>query len=250
MPGRVAGALTALREAHALPPTADIADEVRRTGFAVLADAVSPEWIDAVREHAAELGAPGTHEVLLEDLTAADGDVIAALHADRRLGDVLASVARALHPNCPPDDSGIDVSLRVVTGPGDDDAPLWFHFDASVITIVFPIEIPDGTPGASGELTMYPNRRPYRRSVVTNIVEKMVMQSDRYRQRLDPADATVIPLVPGNAYAFSGYRSYHATLPCPAGSRRTTLMVHFQDAHAGSRLLNTSKSLYHKMIGG
>ncbi len=51
--------------------------------------------------------------------------------------------------------------------------------------------------GDTGELVLCPNRRPYRRFVITNIIEKLVSQNDLYRRKfvrkLD-AEVRVIPL--------------------------------------------------------
>ena len=227
-----------------------VAARIADAGYARLTDAVDRPWLRAAHDLATAVNRPGAQEVLLEGLTAADGDAVDAVLTDRALTDFLEGVATRLHPAADPDDRHVDVSLRVVNGPDQHDGPLWFHYDATVLTVVFPIDIPVAAPGESGELVLYPNRRPFRRFVLTNIVEKMVMQSDVYRRRHSPAQpATVVPLEPGSAYVFSGYRSYHATLPCPVGTRRVTLMVHYKDAHSGSRLLRGSKGLYHRLIG-
>ena len=63
--------------------------------------------------------------------------------------------------------------------------------------------IPNVGSRISGKLVLCPNRRPYRRSVITNIIEKSVSQSDFYRRgfvrKLDEeVDAKIIPLQPGN----------------------------------------------------
>jgi hypothetical protein len=222
----------------------DTARRVEETGHAALTGIVGARWLDSAAGLAASVNRPDAREVLLEDMTARDGQAIEALLTDPGLTGFLESVATRLHPRSDPDDRHVDVSLRIINEPDDVEQPLWFHYDATVVTVVFPIEIPD----TGGELVLHTNRRPFRRLVLTNIVEKMVMQSDAYRRRFQVGEPTVVSLVPGNAYVFSGYRSYHATLPCPAGSRRITLMVHYKDAHGGSRMLRGAKSLYHRMI--
>lgn len=223
----------------------DTARRVEDVGYAALPGVVSARWLDSARSLAITVNRPDAQEVLLEDMTAGDGEAIDALLADPELAGFLESVATRLHPRSDPDDRHVDVSLRIINGPDEGEQPLWFHYDATVVTVVFPIEI----PATGGELVLHANRRPFRRLVLTNIVEKMVMQSNAYRRRFHAGGPTAVSLVPGNAYVFSGYRSYHATLPCPVGSRRITLMVHYKDAHGGSTMLRGAKSLYHRVAG-
>jgi hypothetical protein len=229
---------------------AQIARSVQSDGYARLPDAVSSQWLCAARHYASTVNRQDTNEVLLEGLAAEDAMFVDDLLSSTRLRDFLESVAVDLHPGCNPHDRHLDVSIRIINGPDPTETPLWFHYDATVVTVVIPVDIPDGGPGLSGELVLFPNRRPFRRLATTNIVEKMVMQSDAYRRRVNPAGAsTVVPLEPGSAYVFSGYRSYHATMPCPAGTRRVTVLLHYKDAHSGSRLLRGAKALYHRLTG-
>jgi hypothetical protein len=111
-----------------------------------------------------------------------------------------------------------------------------------------PIIIPRGAPGNSGELILWPNRRPYRRLVVANIAEKFICQSELYRKWFvrrhgGGSDAVIVGLQPGNIYLFWGYRSYHATLPVAPGAVRATLILHDGAVHGHSLLLSTAKSV-------
>jgi hypothetical protein len=114
--------------------------------------------------------------------------------------------------------------------------------------MVLPIIIPKSTPGRSGELILCPNRRPFRRSVIVNIAEKFLSQNDIYRRRFvkklyRDRNVSTLALEPGNAYLFSGYRSYHATLPCPPNSLRVTLILHLGNVHQDSRTLAITRSV-------
>ena len=227
-----------------------MARTVQARGYARLPDVVGSEWLSAARRYASTINRRDTHEVLLEGLSSEDSVIVDDLLSDSRLRDFLESVAVGLHPRCDPRDRHLDVSVRIVNGPDPAQPPLWFHYDATVVTMVIPVDIPVAGPGNSGELALFPNRRPFRRLATTNIVEKMVMQSDAYRRRVSAVEAaTVVPLEPGSAYVFSGYRSYHATMPCPAGTRRVTVLLHYKDAHSGSRLLRGAKTMYHRLTG-
>lgn len=229
---------------------AHVVRAVRALGFARLSDVISPQWLTAARHYASTVNRRDTHEVLLERVAAEDSVVVDDLLSDTGLRDFLEAVAVDLHPGCNPDDRDLEVSVRVINGPDPTEPPLWFHYDATVVTMVIPVDIPVAGPGNSGELVLFPNRRPFRRFATTNIVEKMVMQSNVYRRRVTPAGATtVVPLEPGSAYVFSGYRSYHATMPCPPGTRRVTILLHYKDAHSGSQLLRGAKTMYHRLTG-
>ena len=170
----------------------DTARRVEEVGYAALPGVVSARWLDSARSLATTVNRPDAQEVLLEDMTAGDGEAIDALLVDPELAGFLESVATRLHPRSDPADRHVDVSLRIVNGPDEGEQPLWFHYDATVVTVVFPIEI----PATGGELVLHANRRPFRRLVLTNIVEKMVMQSNAYRRRFHAGDPTAVSLVP------------------------------------------------------
>jgi hypothetical protein len=97
-------------------------------------------------------------------------------------------------------------------------------------------------------LVVYANRRPYRRSVLTNMAEKAVMQSDWYRKRftetLPEGEIEEIKLLkPGNLYLFWGYRSYHANFPVKHDLLRATFLMHQGDPHGTSLALAAIKKL-------
>jgi hypothetical protein len=227
---------------------AAIADEIEMTGAACLESFVSDDWLDEAREYIRTYLPMDRHELFIEDPHAAKAEFVSRLVGDPRLESLLESVAAA---DCPPPnrDASIETALRILDGPGPD-KPMWFHYDATVITVVVPIVIPNASPGMSGELLICPNRRPYRRFAIANIVEKFVSQNDFYRKRFVRKlghDGKVIPLVPGNAYLFWGYRTYHATLPCPPDTLRVTLVLHYGALHHGNRLLSAAKSARRRM---
>lgn len=226
----------------------EVANEIEATGTACLESFVSDEWLESAREFISAYLPMDRHELYFEHPEAAKVEFISRLAADSGLKQLLESIATAASPPVRRDQS-INTALRILEGPGPD-KPLWFHYDGTVITVVVPIVIPTGTPGLSGELVICPNRRPYRRFAITNIVEKFVSQNDFYRKRFVRKlgdDKKVIPLVPGNAYLFWGYRTYHATLPCQPDELRVTVMLHYGAIHGTNRLQVLAKSLYHRM---
>jgi hypothetical protein len=175
--------------------------------------------------------------------------------ADGRLHALLAAVAVAGYPELSADGQPIEDVLRLVNGPAPAHKPLGFHYDRSVVTMVLPIQMPQGQPGGAGELILFANRRPYRRFALTNVAEKLLMQNDMFRRAFVPrllpkADITVVAMKPGNAYLFWGYRSFHTTLPCPPDTMRATLILHYGMVHQGSTLLAKSKAVARKLRAG
>jgi hypothetical protein len=136
--------------------------------------------------------------------------------------------------------------LRVITGPmPDEEPPLLFHYDATVITALVPIFIPPGEAEQAGDFVCFPNIRPIRNFVLINLLEKSLMQNPLTRflfarkARLRRPSAKIIRLVPGNIYLFWGYRTYHANFSCLPNTLRATLLFHFGDPHLGSAVTRT-----------
>ncbi|MDX1892259.1 hypothetical protein [Mycolicibacterium sp. 050158] len=246
---RTAGKTPALAEGFDATIDA-VAHEIATSGTACLRNVVSERWLETACDYVrTSVDLDGKQELFIENFAADPRNFAGELFADPRLATFLRAVAGAALPRLRAEGQPIETELRVIDGPPRTDDPLWFHYDGTAVTMVLPILIPKAAPGASGELILCPNRRPFRRSVVTNIAEKFLSQNRRYRRRFVerlPREANVatVTLEPGNAYLFSGYRSYHATLPCPPDSLRVTLILHFGNVHQDSRLLATARRLY------
>lgn len=231
---------------------ADVAKEIDVSGTACLIGVVTEEWLTEARECVdSYLPMHGRHGVYIKDPAANKGSFAHQLVTDHRIESLVKALAVAGCPRLNTGRQGIDSALRILVGPGPR-RPLLFHYDSTVVTMVVPITVPDAGAGTSGELILCPNRRPYRRFVITNIVEKFVLQTDLYRKRFvrklgKNRDVKVVKLEPGNAYLFWGYRAFHATLPCAPGALRATLMLHYGELHSGDPLLATSKTLSKKL---
>ncbi|CAN5201354.1 hypothetical protein BH09ACT8_BH09ACT8_28330 [soil metagenome] len=95
--------------------------------------------------------------------------------------------------------------------------------------MLVPIVIPDDNTGL---LAMFPDHRPRRRWATLSAAERLLVHSKFYGRRVrtrfdrDPAAHTV-PLTPGDAYVFRGYRTLHATLPWPRDTLRVTLLLQY-----------------------
>jgi len=227
---------------------ADVAATIDASGCACISDVVTDEWLGRARMSVASyLPLAGDNELFVIDPAADQDSVAHQFVADGLIQSMLESVAAFGYPGVDAENLSTENELRIVVGSGVAE-PHWLHYDGPVVTMVVPIIIPRGAPGNSGELILFPNRRPYRRLVVTNIVEKFVCQNGLYRKWFvrrhsgDP-DAVTVPLQPGNIYLFWGYRSYHATLPVAPGALRATLLLHHGAVYGRSPLLSTAKSV-------
>jgi hypothetical protein len=154
-------------------------------------------------------------------------------------------VQRARFPDEP---AGLELTgsaLRIIAGPRGDGDAFWFHYDASVVTMVVPIFLPEGAPGTAGELVGLFNKRPFRRRVITNIVDKAVGQSSFYRKHIlshleEPGYLHRVDMEVGNVYLFWVYRGLHGNMPCESGALRATLLLHFGRPHGSSGALTAA----------
>jgi hypothetical protein len=92
------------------------------------------------------------------------------------------------------------------------------------------------------------NKRPFRRFVLSNIIDKAIGQSQFYRRhilrRLDRPDYLQrVDMEVGNLYLFWGYRSLHGNMPCESGALRATLLLHFGRPHGSSDTLSAAVRL-------
>lgn len=217
-------------------------EEVENQGYAVLENVVTDEglarfrdWIDEVSAEAGK----GYHAIF-GDVEKIDHTPLARLSEDadfRQLMQRMAekSLARRLA------DQNILAVLRCVQGESGKKKSNSFHYDASVITALLPIEIPQEGK-ERGDLLLFPNLRPFRSSVIFNVLEKSLMQNRLSRYLLMKAikhrlvKPMTLYLKPGNIYFFHGYRTFHANGPCDPAFRRATALFHFGDPHHGSTL--------------
>ena len=141
--------------------------------------------------------------------------------------------------------------LRVVTGSKADERSLQFHFDATVITVLIPIFIPDNISQKSGHLVAIPNLRNIRSSAFINLIEKLFFQNllvqklTAYFLLRNNNERHVMKLQPGNIYFFWGYRTLHANLPIDPKILRATLIFHLGNPHENSGMIKAIAKLRH-----
>jgi hypothetical protein len=137
-------------------------------------------------------------------------------------------------------DSGLQQTLRCLTGDGGRRESLIFHYDSFVLTTIMPVCMPD--EGESGDLLMLPSRRPLRRNYALNLLDKLLVDNRWMQRRLakrfaKKAEAfTRIRMLPGNLYLFWGYRSLHTNLPVAPDALRATAVFHYHNVHGSSSL--------------
>jgi hypothetical protein len=211
-------------------------------------DAVDTDWLARARE--AVIGHLDEHGKRYFSLVRPGNDrgsPAGELVEDPKVEGLLRGVTQTVCPQGIADYEEVYNVLRIIAGPKGESGSLEFHYDASVVTMLVPLFIPQNAPGESGELVVFPNDRPFRGSVVTNLLEKAVVQNKLYRDRTsarferDP-QRYMRTLKPGNAYLFLGYRTLHGNLPCAPNSLRATMLLHYGNPHGNDPLLKIVRS--------
>jgi len=226
-----------------------IADQLDETGVVCIDDAVPAEWLAQARANVEDrLSIYGEHDHFIRSPEGEEHSAVEAFINSPSVLSLLADVVRARFPEGPADLELTGSALRVIAGPRGEGDAFWFHYDASVVTMVVPIFMPDAARGNSGELVGLFNKRPFRRFVLANIIDKVVGQSQFYRRhilrRLDRTDYLQrVDMEVGNLYLFWGYRSLHGNMPCESGALRATLLLHFGRPHGTSEALTTAVRL-------
>jgi hypothetical protein len=228
---------------------AELAEKLDRTGFVCLADVVSPDWLTEARDNiTANLAKYGENDFCIlrpdhEQHTPAHNFI-----SDPAVQSIMDGLATARCPHGVSENEEIYSVLRVLAGPERAASSFAFHYDAAVVTMLVPLIMPRAGAGRSGELVVLPNRRPFRRSVTMNMLEKVSMQNRFYRKRImreidcAPSKYTV-EMKPGNVYLFWGYRTYHGNLRCAPNTVRATLLLHYGNPHGHSAALATVRRL-------
>lgn len=130
----------------------------------------------------------------------------------------------------------VQTVIRCLQGRDSDGESNRFHYDATMLTVLLPVFIPEPDTGA-GRFVVFPNVRNLRSSRFLNLLEKALVQN-RVSQRLIALAIRAgllrpmkVPLVPGNLYFFWGYRSLHANEPCNPSALRSTVLFHYDNPH-------------------
>ena len=219
-----------------------LADELDARGVVRLQGVCSDHWVEAMRasvidyvinhgdgdflvvEPGREVGSPA-HQL------ASDPELRRLFKETAELRWPLAESAQDMH-----------VAIPVRAGSGPKARSNLFHYDASVLTMIVPIFVPRGDVGTRGELAAIGNKRPFRRSLATHLVETALTQNPLYRDRVTRAvladpEKYIPPLEVGDACIFWGYRTLHGNFLCAPGSLRAVLVLQYGAVHPENRVL-------------
>ncbi|MBK3869709.1 hypothetical protein GFL09_18840 [Pseudomonas stutzeri] len=218
-----------------------IARQIDQQGYACLPNFLDEAQLVKLREQVNEQARQHKGEYFAHH----DGEQVAAsllavLSAEPKFQALLADVYR-MGAGKPAHSNRIYRVMRCVQGQTGRRESNCFHYDASLVTALVPVEIPQ-EGDERGDLMLFPNLRKIRRSVLFNVLEKTLLQNRFSRKLITRAIANGLlkperlQLVPGNLYLFWGYRTLHANEPCDPAKLRATAIFHYGDPHAGSLL--------------
>ncbi len=219
-----------------------LANQLDNDGVVRLPGVFSNEWLEALRDSVTDdIAGHGDGDFWIADADREIGSPAHQLVSDPALRQLFTETTRLRFPKAA---SGQDIRASMPVRPGTlpKTRSNLFHYDACVLTMIVPIFIPSATVGTCGELAAFGNKRPFRRFVATHLVDTILTHNSLYRRYvtkkvLDAPDKYIVPLQPGDAYLFWGYRTLHGNLVCAPGRLRATLVVQYGQVHSDSRAL-------------
>ncbi|WP_263261175.1 hypothetical protein [Pseudomonas sp. RIT-PI-S] len=216
-----------------------LVNDMDQHGHAVIEQAFSDQALDEMRQYVTrEAARHDGRYFAYHGLKALAGSPMARLAASTELTATLDHLHRHA-TGTPAASHEVFPVLRCVQGGSGARESNAFHYDATLLTVLVPIFIPEEGE-QRGDLVMFPNLRPVRANVATNVLEKALLQNKVSRRVLSRGieagwfKPRTLTLVPGNLYLFWGYRSLHANQPCSPHVQRATALFHYGDPHAGS----------------
>lgn len=217
----------------------DLFSNLQRDGIAVVEDFFPKEALAQARDYVQnQLATRGGEYFSLINVDQLPGSPFGRIIEESGLNRVLSGLVREALPQAADDE--IYNVLRVLVGKTGLGQAHCYHYDATVITGLMPLFIPEGEPGTAGDLIVFPNSRPLRRWVLVNLLEKALLQNklaslilrkESVRRLLG---GKRIRLKPGNLYLFWGYRTLHGNEPCDTHQLRATALFHLGNPHRDS----------------
>ncbi|MET0587121.1 MAG: hypothetical protein ABWZ75_01250 [Novosphingobium sp.] len=214
---------------------AAMAAQIDTAGYCRIDGFVSSDELESLaRIGEAAVQRNGGEYVALTGLEGFAGSVWEMFSASPALRHVCEQLYRHF-TGAPAKSSGFHQVFRCLKGKSVKGHSLYFHFDSYVITILVPILIPQTR--LSGELILFPARRPIRKSWWRNVLDKLVMELPTsqlfYRLRADArqSPAVSVALAPGSAIVFCGYRSLHTNSRPDPDLLRVTGLLHYGNPH-------------------
>jgi hypothetical protein len=216
-----------------------IAADIDRQGYGALADYISEEELEPLRNIAQTAVRESRGEyVHFTGLDAFAGTVLTDLSASAQFKGLCQRLYRLGTAETAPEVEFYSI-VRCLQGATGQRNSYKFHYDSYVLTTLLPIVMPE--EGARGDLVIIPRTRRIRRLYFSNLIDKAlvdnsiaqaVLRMAAQRKRLNSIS---IRLRPGTIYFFWGYRSIHTNEPCDADKLRATALLHYGDPHRNSR---------------
>lgn len=97
------------------------------------------------------------------------------------------------------------------------------HFDSVYLTLAIPVVMPDSNRLDCGPFRIWPNVRSFSKNKIKNKVFWRLMRTPWIRDRFKHFD---IKFVPGNAYLFYGFRSWHGVGELGSDLIRMNNLIH------------------------
>ncbi|MFT4074109.1 MAG: hypothetical protein QM647_01165 [Asticcacaulis sp.] len=225
---------------------ATIATDMDRHGYGVVENCIPSDLLSGLRQ-------------FIEDRVQKNGGEYIAFSAAELAGTLLQELSRSANfqqvcrqlyesgTRKPAPPVSFYNILRCLAGQTGEQNAYFFHYDSYVLTILVPILIP--TEGQPGDLIMFPNTRPLRKTYFGNLIDKFFLDNRLMQTHLRKGVLSgglkpeKIRMTPGNVYFFWGYRSVHANESCDPDKIRATALYHYVDPHSDSWLRNTLLSL-------
>lgn len=218
----------------------DLADQVERTGFAVVPNYLAQDTLEELqalsRQCVSQAGGEYVARTGREDVA---GTLLSALPEQPDFTSLLQRLYQRATGRPAPRQAVYQV-LRCLTGRTARKECFIFHYDSYVVTLLLPILIP--TEGLSGHLVLWPNLRAVRPTYMLNLLDKLLVDNKLSQFILKRLfligwlKLCRIEMVPGNLYIFWGYRTLHTNEPCDPQNIRATALFHFGDPHGDSPL--------------
>jgi hypothetical protein len=226
---------------------ARIAADMDRQGFACVSDYLSENELEILRRLAYDAGHDPTGKYAkLQEMDTLAGTALAALPSSPQFRTLCQQLYEFGTGSTALETHFYQV-FRCLRGAVGRKNSYLFHYDSYVLTVLIPIVIP--TEGERGDLLIFPNMRPMRRTYFRNLIDKILIDNPVSRIVLREAakrrkmGAIAVTMHPGNVYFFWGYRSIHANEPCDPNQLRATALLHFGDPYRGSTVRTVLRSV-------
>ncbi len=131
-------------------------------GISVVENAIVPEFLIELRSRVDKmLDEHGHRYFSIIEPQKSLGGIFAEMAEAPSLLNLLKDLTRRGHSQDAVDSSSLYNVLRIIAGDDAKKTAFEFHYDATVITPIMPLYIPEGEPGKAGDLVAIPNLLNY-----------------------------------------------------------------------------------------